>query len=419
MDLRFAGLAMGLTMGHITKVTDSKGHVKYKAYVHRKGCKQINKRFTDPRDADRWIREQERSIDITGLPLSIGELRKHTLAELVERYLKEKTPAKGCAVNEAYALNTFLRHPLCRQSLPISKQDAYKYINERLKDTWKGKPITARTVSREKHSIQHIFEVAREEWGFSNLPNPFLGIEIKGSTYKRQRRLNEGEYGKLRKACHECLGINRHYVPLAINLAIETAMRLDEIFNLRWPDIDISKRTITIRESKTDHVNDYAGRTIVMSVGAFSYLVMIPQLDKDGSTIKDTRWPGHNGRRSLFPTVYQSNDRIFPMTKQAFKQAFKKLTKRAGITGLQFRDLRREAGSRFDEAGLTKAEHDLMMGHKNTDIKGIYIVSHLKRIQDKLDRYSLDGNTFDEAIAKNYFKWATDAHSTNNTPPSK
>jgi hypothetical protein len=86
------------------------------------------------------------------------------------------------------------------------------------------------------------------------------------------------------------------------------------------------------------------------------------------------------------------------MTKAAFKQSWADVLKRAGISDLTFHDLRREAGSRFDEAGLTKGEQDLMMGHANRDMTSLYVHAYLKSIQDKLDRYVLDGMTFDEAM---------------------
>ena len=88
------------------------------------------------------------------------------------------------------------------------------------------------------------------------------------------------------------------------------------------------------------------------------------------------------------------------MTGSAFKQSWMDVRKRAGIVGLTFHDLRREAGSRFDEAGLTKAEHDLMMGHATRDMASLYIATPLRSIQDKLDRYALGGLTFDEACEK-------------------
>ncbi len=436
-------------MGGISKVKDDRGNIKYRASIHRKGFKPINKRFTDINDAKRWIREQESSIETAGLPLTIDALRKYTLAQLVNRYLTEKTPAKGCATNEAIALSKFLRHPICKQSLPISRQDAQKYINERLKDTWKGKPITPRTVARDKRSIQHIFEVARKEWGLANLPNPFSDIEIKGSTYRRKRRLEDGELDALIKHSKECLGLNNYYVPFAIYLAVETGMRLSEIFNLRWNDIDIHKRTITITKSKTDHLSDTAGRTIVMPAMSMMKLMMVPKWNNDdkpivvhksqyfGTLVLGKELFGHlpgfpnvstsEGIGYVMAWTYYFNTPtpIFPMSKEAFEQAFKKLIIRAkkecpSLNSLQFRDLRREAGSRFDEADLSDTEHDLMMGHNSNEIRDIYIRRKLNSIQDKLDRYEFNGKTLKEYVESIRQKHATNtnAHSReNNTPP--
>lgn len=48
-------------------------------------------------------------------------------------------------------------------------------------------------------------------------------------------------------------------------------MRLQEIFNLTWQDIDFDNRRIEIRKSKTDHLSAYEGRTIVLTIGADAF----------------------------------------------------------------------------------------------------------------------------------------------------
>jgi hypothetical protein len=101
------------------------------------------------------------------------------------------------------------------------------------------------------------------------------------------------------------------------------------------------------------------------------------------------------------------------MTKDAFKQAWKDIVKRSGIPskeedaktgvpeharGLEFLDLRREAGSRFNAADLNSDQHDLMLGHNENKIRGVYIAPSpqvVKAIADKLDRHTL-GFTKDE-----------------------
>jgi hypothetical protein len=50
---------------------------------------------------------------------------------------------------------------------------------------------------------------------------------------------------------------------------------------------------------------------------------------------------------------------------------------------------------RFDEAGLTKAEKDVMLGSALRILPGSHY--DLISIQDKLDRHLLDGRTYEEA----------------------
>ena len=176
-------------------------------------------------------------------------------------------------ISETSVLNAFKNRDICKKALAyVSKKDGYEYLNTRLKEVWYpkgakiGRPITPRTVRREINSIQHIFSVTKEEWGYENLVNPFEGIKIKGSTHRRKRRLRDGELEQLEDACKDCRGLNKFYVPLAIYLAIDTGMRLQEIFNLTWFDIDSKRRRIEIKKSKTDHISDTAGRTIVLPV---------------------------------------------------------------------------------------------------------------------------------------------------------
>ena len=352
------------------------------AQINRKGHKIFSRSFVLKKDAERWASEQERTIDLTGLPLTIEELKKQTVGDLVDRYLKEVTPNKiGSAENERLILGKFKKHPLCKKSLAyLSSTDGAAYRDHRLKEIWKskgakgpGRPIKPSTIRRQVNILHHIFEVARTEWGLTNLINPFAGLKIKareidgeifGTNFRRTRRLEDGELERLELAVDGCRGKNHFFVPLAFWLAIETGLRLQEIFNLKWGDIDTKTRRIKITKSKTDYIKRNPGRTIVMTERArFLFVAAMP-----------------NNK----PTPDKN---VFPMLKTAFSQSWRDLVKRAGIEGLTFHDLRREAGSRFDEAGLTKAEHDLMMGHSNGDIGSIYIASKLELIQHKLDKY--------------------------------
>jgi integrase len=381
-----------------------------RAIVKNKGHKTLTRHFErgQRKDAADWAQENDRAIRLTGHPLAIDRFRDHTVGEIVGKYLKEKTPKKGSSVTETYVLQRFKDRYGNMSIAAFQEQHAYEYKNTRLGEAWhgpkgnwaKGRPITPRTVYREINSIRRVWTVARKEWGYRGLPNPFAELEIKGSMHRRKRRLEPGEYERLIPACEKCLGLNRYYVPLAIHLAIDTGMRLQEIFNLEWDDIDFEKRRIEIIKSKTDHVSEYVGRTIVLPITAEVLLLHLFHALDQG------RIPGVDR-----PTTIKPEGRIFPLTKDgndpkdAFEQSWADVRKRAGIgpdkrgEKLEFKDLRREAGSRFDEAGLTKGEHDLMMGHISKDVASIYIHASLQSIQDKLDQFhDKQAKTDSEAI---------------------
>jgi len=355
----------------------------WRAQVKRKGQPRQIKHFLIKDEAELWAGEQERSIRLTGLPLMVSALQKHTVREIVERYRDEVTPTKAGKVLETLRLNRFLNEKpgkdLCLKSLAyLTKKDGYDYVTEREKQKGRrGDPITRRTISRERNLFQDVFEVAKEKWGYTTLFNPFRGVKIKGSKHKRTRRLEEGEEDRLWIACNKCHGLNQFFVPLAMDLAIETGMREQELFNLIWKDIEFERRLIRIRKSKTDHFQQSPGRTIPLT---WTAAVHFGRLRISAPT---------------FGLSIRANSRIFPMTQSAFMQTWNGVVERAGISDLQFRDLRHEAGSRFDEAGLTRAEIKLVLGHTGGDTTDVYINSDLKRIRDKLDIH-LHRVTFEE-----------------------
>jgi hypothetical protein len=149
-------------MAHIREMKDKARTVPWRAHVNRKGHKPLVKMFKTKQEAEQWAGEQERSIRLVGLPLTIDQLKKHTVGEIVKRYLAEITPKKASSVNEAAVLKKFLReNSLAKKSLAyVSSQDAHAYRRARENDSWRDKPIAAPTIRREVSTFAHIFETA-------------------------------------------------------------------------------------------------------------------------------------------------------------------------------------------------------------------------------------------------------------------
>lgn len=70
------------------------------------------------------------------------------------------------------------------------------------------------------------------------------------------------------------------------------------------------------------------------------------------------------------------DDRLFPLSANAFRLAWERLKRRAGIQDLRFHDLRHEAISRFFEDGLSLPEVALISGHR--DPRQLFRYTHLE-----------------------------------------
>ena len=370
----------------------------WRAVVSRKGQKPLVSHFANRLEAQMWEADRRKAFRLRDVAeykqaKELESLRGYSVRDLVMDHIK-LNPNLGTA--DMLALHNFAREKLASKSvLDFSRQDVFQWVERKQQITWKppgsngqGKRILPRTIRRQASAIQRAFEYAKETRdGFAGLINHFRGIRIVGSSGGRRERSLEGnELERILEACKSCRPPNNFYVPLAIYLAIDTGLRRQEIFNLTWNDINDTNRRIHIRKSKTDKVMGRSnGTTIVLPLKAKRMLQMV-------------------GRVRFNTRTYPQNDqRIFPMTQIAFTQSWGNALKRAGISGLHFHDLRREANIRFHNAGLTVEERNMMLRHADDSMNAIYLGRNhlLNIIQDKLDRHTLGGITLAEACAKN------------------
>ena len=106
---------------------------KWQVQVRRAGQIATSRTFKSKADAVRWARHQEAAADRGELSIDLSQLRKITIGDLVDRYVREVTPRKTSAVAEAYVLRRFRAHPVCRFNLCAIPPSAFsKYRDERL-----------------------------------------------------------------------------------------------------------------------------------------------------------------------------------------------------------------------------------------------------------------------------------------------
>ena len=132
---------------------------------------------------------------------------------------------------------------------------------------------------------------------------------------------------------------------LAIRLAAVTGLRIGEVRNIRWDDIDFQGCAVVLRKTKT-------GRRIhTLPSAALALLVEVPRL---GACVIP-------GRNPDTPLDYSSIQRHWVMACKA-----------AGVTGARLHDLRRTIMT--EAAALGVGAHLLrdMVGHKTTAMADRY-----------------------------------------------
>ena len=303
--------------------------------IRRSNFPNRYKTFRKRADALTWARQLESKADLCELPSDPKVLLSIKFSELIERYLLEIVPLKKACTVEGFILGAILKQDLANLSLyEINSKHFAAYRDERLK---RVAPVT---VKRELGLMSHILKLARTEWGIPLPNNPVEMIQKPPPSKPRNRRLEPGEFENLQSAA---LTSRAAYLWPLVELAIQTGMRRGELLKAVWSDLDLQGRRLTLRDTKNG-----TDRTIPLTSRAAQILSDLPRAD----------------------------ERIFPVTPVAVRQAWERLRARAGIVGLNFHDLRHEAISRFFEMGLSVPEVALISGHKDYRMLARY--THLR-----------------------------------------
>ena len=203
--------------------------------------------------------------------------------------------------------------------------------------------------------IKRVGSLARcVDWGIRSgklsLPNNPLrllprGYATKGRVEKerswageRDRRLHEGEEQRIR-------GVLSPTEELLFDMALETAMRLREIYTLSCSQIDLDRRTIFLDKTKNG-----SKRQVPISSTLLRKLSFVREAD--GFVFP--YWQGSLDKREL--------EKCSNKLSRMFANRFEK----AGSPDLHFHDLRHEATSRlFERTNLRDTEIASITGHKD------------------------------------------------------
>lgn len=167
-----------------------------------------------------------------------------------------------------------------------------------------------------------------------------------GKSKRRVRRITEEE----ELALYEVT--TGDWLNPIIRIALETAMRQEEIHKLEWSDIDFNREIVLIRDRK-DPEN---------KIGNDEEIPLLPAMRE--VLLREKRWAKTH---KVFP---------YPALTSSVSDKFAKKAEKAGCPDITFHVLRHEAISRLIERGLSIPEVCVVSGHKSWDTLKRY--THLK-----------------------------------------
>ena len=308
------------------------GKLVYRVKVRRRGQPNQTATFKRKTDADNWAKIQEVAI-LEGRHFKASEAKKHTVAEAIDRYLRD-TPKSRDARDRQRQL-TWWREQLGRYTLADLTPARIASARDQLArgQTIRSKTRSPATVKRYLAALSRLCTVATNDWGWLD-DSPMRKVTKPKEPPGRTRFLSDDERDRLLKACKTSTSPCLHIV---VVLALATGMRRGEIMGLRWRDVDLNRRRITVEHSKNGE-----RRSLAVSGLALSLLIHRSALS-------------HSPDDLLFPGKRTSVD---------LKKSWSTAVKKAELRDFRFHDLRHSTASCLAMQGATPSELAEILGHK-------------------------------------------------------
>jgi integrase len=366
-------------MATFEKRISGDGKTTYRAKVRLKGLPSESATFARLTDAREWAQRIESDMKAGRY---FGGAKLHTFKELADEY--EKASGDLLSIDDLKRHLAAWREEFGRDLLSEVTPERIKRARDKLlagetryteratgdpkKDAQRQKgKRTGPTVNRYVATLSACLTYGVKQLGWIER-NPVERVPKSKENPGRVRFLNEEELPRLLDACRPWPDLY-----LAVVLSLTTGGRQGEIMGLRWPQIDFSRRVITLNQGTTKNKD---ARALPLSGEAFELL-------QERSKVRSLK-----------------DDRVFlPVTakgiNRGFREAWLRALKAANIEGFRWHDLRHTAASYLAMSGVSLVEIAKILGHRTLAMVARYAhldPAHVVAVGDKLAaRLSLGG----------------------------
>lgn len=324
-------------MASIQERKDKDGKVRFRVQVRVRGYPCQRATFERKTDAKLWAQQTESAIR-EGRHFKTTEAKKHTLGEMIDRYILDVLPLKKKSEDNQKPQLLWWKKEIGSNLLAdvtpaLIAEQRDKLLREPIEK--KGTLRSPSTVVRYLAALSHVFSTAMKEWGWID-DSPMRKVTKPKEPRGRVRFLSDEERSALLGACKES---TNPYLYTVVVLALSSGMRQAEIMTLRWSDVDLQRGRIVLHETKNGE-----RRLVPVAGHALQLLRELDRVRRIDTTL-------------LFPSEDPSKpiDLRFP---------WEKALQAAGIEDFRFHDLRHSAASALAMNGASLAEIAEVLGHK-------------------------------------------------------
>ncbi len=340
-------------MANIESRRSEDGTVSHRVKVRLKGHSTETATFTRLTDARRWAQATEAAIR-EGRFFKTAEAKRHTLADLVDRYILEVLPHKPKNASNTKLHLLWWRAKLGQLSLADLTAAAIVQCRNDLMGTKtrRKRPMSPSTVVRYMAALSHALNIAMKDWGWLE-DSPMRKVSKPREPRGRDRFLSDDERKALLAACRAS---RSRWLYTVVVVAISTGMRSSEILGMRWAQVDLVRGQLLLHDTKNG-----ASRAVPLAGLALELMQAASKV-----------------RRIDTDLVFFGNEPIRPgvTIKQVdLKQPWATAVTRAKLKDFRFHDLRHSAASYLAMNGASTIEIAAVLGHKTLQMVKRY--SHL------------------------------------------
>jgi len=221
--------------------------ISYQVKVRLKDLPARSATFARKSDAARWASATETHLR-EARHFRGADASEHTLSDMVARYQLEILPHKPKNTkNQRTQLQWWNTHLGRHKLTAITPGDIAKCRDRLLAvPTARGKRRSPSTAVRYLATLSHAFSIAIREWGWID-DNPVRKVTKPKEPRGRVRFLDDSERARLLRACRAS---NCPLLYPIVVLAISTGMRRGELLHLRWNQVDFTRNTVTLHDTK-------------------------------------------------------------------------------------------------------------------------------------------------------------------------